>query len=64
VRAGLGGSHGTDVTGGMIGKVAATLALVQALPGLQARIASGDEEGLLERLLLDPSIEAGTLIVG
>ncbi|MBA3531692.1 MAG: uridylate kinase [Ardenticatenales bacterium] len=62
VRAGLGGSHGTDVTGGMVAKVAETLALVQTVPTLQARIVSGEQAGLLEQLLLEPSLEAGTLI--
>ncbi|MGB0384437.1 MAG: hypothetical protein ACPGWR_06390 [Ardenticatenaceae bacterium] len=62
VRAGLGGSHGTDVTGGMIAKVAESLALIQAVPALQVRIVSGEQPGLLERLLLDPTLEAGTLI--
>ena len=62
VRAGLGGSHGTDVTGGMIAKVAETLDLIQAIPTLQVRIVSGEQTGLLERLLLDPTLEAGTLI--
>lgn len=62
VRAGLGGSHGTDVTGGMVAKVAETLALVEAVLGLQARIVSGEEVGLLERLLLDTKLEAGTSI--
>ncbi|HEX8682571.1 MAG TPA: isopentenyl phosphate kinase [Ardenticatenaceae bacterium] len=62
VRAGLGGSHGTDVTGGMVAKVADTLALVQAVPGLQARIVSGEEPGLLEQLLLNPALDVGTLL--
>jgi isopentenyl phosphate kinase len=62
VRAGLGGSHGTDVTGGMVAKVADTLALVQAVPGLGARIASGEEPGLLEQLLLNPALDVGTLL--
>ncbi len=62
VREGLGGSHGTDVTGGMRNKVEEVLALLQRLPSLQARIVSGEEEGLLERLLLDPTLEAGTLL--
>lgn len=62
VRNGLGGSHGTDVTGGMIAKVSETLHLIQAVPTLQIRIISGTQPGLLKRLLVDPTIKAGTLI--
>lgn len=62
IRDGLGGSHGTDVTGGMATKVAETLTLVQAVPGLQARIVSGEIPGLLERLLREPTMAAGTLL--
>lgn len=60
VRASLGGSHGTDVTGGMASKVEETLQLVGAVPGLEARIVSGEQPGLLADLLLDPSLDAGT----
>lgn len=62
VQSGLGGSHGTDVTGGMIAKVSETLQLIQAIPSLQIRIISGREPGLLKRLLVDPTTKAGTLI--
>jgi isopentenyl phosphate kinase len=62
IQAGLGGSHGTDVTGGMLAKVRETLALVEAVEGLEARIINGETEGLLERLLLNPSLPAGTTI--
>lgn len=56
----LGGSRGVDVTGGMVGKVAAVLDLLDARPGLAARIFSGLESGLLTSLLLDPAATAGT----
>ena len=62
IRTVLGGSHGTDVTGGMLGKVAEMLALVQAVPGVRVRIVDGRDPGLLTRLLLDPDLTAGTLI--
>ncbi len=56
----LGGSGGTDVTGGMASKVAAVLDLITAAPGLQARIFTGLEDDLLTRLLLDPRQTIGT----
>jgi isopentenyl phosphate kinase len=62
IQAGLGGSHGTDVTGGMLAKVRETLDLVEAVDGLEARIFNGETEGLLERLLLNPSLPGGTII--
>ncbi len=62
IRGGLGGSHGTDVTGGMADKVAEMLSLVQALPALRVQVVSGEQAGLLERLLLDPTLAAGTLL--
>lgn len=62
IQTGLGGSHGTDVTGGMLAKVRETLDLVEAVEGLEARIFNGETPGLLERLLLNPSLPGGTLI--
>ncbi len=58
----LGGSRGTDVTGGMVAKVTAMIELAESLPGLSIRIFSGLIPGLLGRLLADPGIPAGTLI--
>lgn len=58
----LGGSRGTDVTGGMAAKVRAMLKLTQAHPGLGIRIFSGLQEGLLAQLLIDPSLSVGTLL--
>lgn len=56
----LGGSRGTDVTGGMAAKVMAVLDLAAALPGLRVRIFSGLEAGVLTRLLLEPEMPVGT----
>ena len=56
----LGGSRGTDVTGGMAAKVMAVLDLAAALPGLRVRIFSGLEAGVLTRLLLEPETPVGT----
>jgi len=56
----LKGSAATDVTGGMIGKVRQTLALVQELPSLQAMIFSGETPGNLGKVLGGETV--GTLI--
>jgi isopentenyl phosphate kinase len=58
----LGGSRGTDVTGGMLAKVRAMIDLVEAMPILTVRIFSGLEPGLLTRMLIDPSLPVGTRI--
>jgi isopentenyl phosphate kinase len=60
--AALGGSHGTDVTGGMIGKVQQMLDVVQRHPSLEARIFSGAVRGNVQQLLIDPHAELGTAI--
>jgi isopentenyl phosphate kinase len=41
IAAGLGGSHGVDVTGGMRAKVLQALAMVRRHPGLQIVVCSG-----------------------
>jgi isopentenyl phosphate kinase len=51
IQAGVGGSHGADVTGGMAGKVRDMLALVQRHPTLSVRIFSGLVEGNVLRAL-------------
>ncbi len=56
----LGASAATDVTGGMLSKVQQSLALVQAIPGLQVRIFSGEPPGMIERALAGEPV--GTLI--
>ena len=58
----LGGSHGTDVTGGMIDKVQQMLSLVQHYPAIEARIFSGAARGNVQRLLIDPAAPFGTAI--
>jgi isopentenyl phosphate kinase len=64
IRPALGGSRGSDVTGGMEAKVLAMLDLVSAMPQLSIRIFSGLVEGQVERLLLEPDLPLGTLIRG
>ena len=59
----LGGSRGVDVTGGMVAKVRAMLALVLATPALVAvQIISGLTPGLVRSALVDPALRAGTRI--
>jgi isopentenyl phosphate kinase len=53
VRPALGGSRGTDVTGGMLTKVEDMLALAQAVEGLSIFIANGQQRGVLRRLILE-----------
>lgn len=62
IRPALGGSRGTDVTGGMASKVEAMLHLVQNQPSLTIRIFSGLEPGNLQHLLLNPDQPIGTVI--
>lgn len=62
VQAAVGGSGGTDVTGGMASKVEAMLSLVSANPGLHVRIFSGLEEGRVREALLRPEENVGTRI--
>ncbi len=58
----LGGSRGTDVTGGMAGKVRSMLDLVAAQPQMQIRIFSGLVAGEVARTLLTPDAASGTVI--
>lgn len=58
----LGGSHGTDVTGGMASKVRAMLDIAASSSRLSIRIFSGLHAGLLKTLLLQPQTQSGTLI--
>lgn len=62
VEAALGGSRGTDVTGGMASKVRGMLALAARFPQLRMRIFSGWDAGAVERVLLGPETAVGTLI--
>lgn len=58
----LGGSRGTDVTGGMAAKVRQMLALTDEYPELRVRLFSGLVEGRLREVLLKPEQASGTLI--
>jgi isopentenyl phosphate kinase len=63
VRGRLGGSHGPDVTGGMLAKVDALVTLARAHPGLAIRLLSGLEPGALESALTSPDwVGGGTSI--
>ena len=62
VAAALGGSRGTDVTGGMVSKVQSMLRLVDEHPQLSIRIFSGLEAGLMAALLREPETAVGTRI--
>lgn len=56
----LGGSNATDVTGGMASKVRQSLALVEAIVGLEVLIFSGEEPGAIRSALQGENL--GTLI--
>ncbi len=56
----IGGSHGTDVTGGMRSKVEEMLGVVKQIPGVTVQIFSGEEAGNVERALKAEVL--GTLI--
>jgi isopentenyl phosphate kinase len=59
----IGGSAGTDVTGGMLTKVSDMFALAQKLEGLEIRIIDGTQPDLLRQSLLGEA-QFGTLIRG
>lgn len=60
MRAGIGGSASTDVTGGMKAKVEEMLALIQKNKGLTVQIFSAEENGYLTRALQGENV--GTLL--
>ena len=62
IEAALGGSRGTDVTGGMASKVRGMLALAAQQPQMAIRIFSGLEAGVLEQVLAEPETAVGTLL--
>lgn len=62
VEAMLGGSHGTDVTGGMFSKVRDMYRLTLAMPPMQAMIMSANEPGQLAAVLKGQMVSFGTLI--
>jgi len=51
LRYALSGSHGIDVTGGMLQKVESMIALARACPSLKVIIANGSRDGILVDLL-------------
>ncbi len=63
VAASLGGSHGTDVTGGMASKVRGMVELGKRLPGMEIRIFGGTTPGQIESALVG-NAKPGTLITG
>jgi isopentenyl phosphate kinase len=62
-RAALGGSHGTDVTGGMLAKVEEMMDLVRDVPGLTVRLFSGERAGALEATLRQPGLPIGGTVI-
>jgi isopentenyl phosphate kinase len=62
IEAALGGSHGTDVTGGMASKVREMLALTAQHASLQVRIFSGLADGHVRRVVVGPETAVGTTI--
>ncbi|MBN1137573.1 MAG: isopentenyl phosphate kinase family protein [Anaerolineae bacterium] len=63
VRALLGGSHAADVTGGMLAKVEAMVALVRDLPGLTVHLLSGLHPGALQSALTSPTAPTGGTLI-
>jgi len=63
VRAALGGSYATDVTGGMRTKVEEMVALAQDLPGLVVHLISGERPGALEATLQRPTKFSGGTVI-
>lgn len=60
IRAGLGGSHGVDVTGGMAAKVEQALAWIAKRPALTVLICSGLEPDNLYRALVGSPSAVGS----
>ncbi len=58
----LTGSHGIDVTGGMLAKVRTMCRLIEAQPDVTVRFISGEQEGLIKRALMDGAVDEGTLL--
>jgi isopentenyl phosphate kinase len=60
IKAGVGASQGTDVTGGMDSKVQQMLALVKEIPELTAQIFSGEQPANIQQALAGKHL--GTII--
>lgn len=58
----LSHSFGTDVTGGMVSKVQSLFSLVSEQPNLAVRIITGRRDHLIERVLIEPERQEGTLL--
>ena len=58
----LRGSHGVDVTGGMIAKVKGMVALVQREPTIRVQIISATRAGSIQEVLTREDSDAGTVI--
>lgn len=58
----LRGSHGYDVTGGMLGKIRAMMAIVQQTPSTRISIFSAMQEGAIFRALTERDLPSSTLI--
>lgn len=58
----LRGSHGVDVTGGMLTKVKTMLRIVEQDPSITARLLTASQQGLIRRALVDADLGEGTLI--
>ena len=58
----LGGSHGVDVTGGMLAKVQQSLAMTERFRELEVIICSGLIEGNLRKALTNTGEQVGTVI--
>jgi len=64
IEAGITGSHGVDVTGGMFAKVRQSLELAQAHDRLEIVICSGLIEGNVYRALVESASPPGTVVRG
>lgn len=64
LAAGLGGSHGVDVTGGMAAKVEQALAFVEQTPGLEVLLCSGLAPGNVYAALTEVRPSFGTWVTG
>ncbi len=62
LAAGLGGSHGVDVTGGMAAKVTQALAFVEQTPGAEVLLCSGLQPGNLYAALTQARPDMGTWV--
>ncbi len=56
----LGGSHGIDVTGGMLDKITNMARILGQHPQLRIHLLSGEMPGRLQKHLLDPDLSLGT----